>query len=94
MANGEWSVRRPHSPFATHHFASYRPCATFLNEEKIIMTRFDISKREIIGFLTLADGRASRRIRKPHGWETAEKPRSPASEPAMNCAQTGELVRS
>jgi hypothetical protein len=58
---------RSASPFTIRYspFASYRPCAIFLNEEKIIMTRFDISKRKIIGFLTLADGRAPRRIRKP-----------------------------
>jgi hypothetical protein len=89
MANGPFGVPIRYSPFA-----SYRPCATFLNEEKIIMTRFNIFEKKNHRILTLADGRAPRRIRKPHGWETSEKPRSPASEPAMNCAQTGELVPS
>jgi hypothetical protein len=37
IANGEWRMVRSASPFAIRYspFASYRPCATFLNEEKI-----------------------------------------------------------
>jgi hypothetical protein len=39
---------RSASPFAIRYspFASYRPCATFLNAEKISMTCFDILEKK------------------------------------------------
>jgi hypothetical protein len=102
MVNGPFDVS--HSPFATHHspppgvphspsqlaIRLSSPCATFPNE-KIILTHFDILEKRNHRIFKLRDRRSPQRIRKPHEWEMAEKPRSPASEQAMNSTRTGEL---
>src|ERR1700722_7880341 len=102
MVNGPFDVS--YSPFATHHYPLRAspirhsqlairlssPCATFPNE-KIILTHFDILEKRNHRIFKLRDRRSPRRIRRPHEWEMAEKPRSPASEQAMNSTRTGEL---
>jgi hypothetical protein len=58
--------------------------------KKIIMTlTLYFAKEKIIESSncdSIADQGAPRRIRKPYGWETIEKLRSPPSEQAMNSA--------
>jgi hypothetical protein len=51
------------------------------------MTRFDFFESKNIGFSNrdnMADWGSPRRMWKPHGWETAEKPSSPPTEQATN----------
>jgi hypothetical protein len=85
---------RSASPFAIRYspFASYQHAQPFWTR-KIVMTHFDISEKKNHRAFTPADRRAPGLEQKPRGSETAEKPRSPPSELAMNSARTGELVR-